>query len=670
MSKFFLAMGFMFFCGSINADILSPYYTDTSKAIAYYSEIADKDSNNIGNYYDLASVFKEFGENDRAVDAYRQIVMRRPKEVRSHFELAKAYYFTGDYKNAEEEINAVIITGKENWEVSFWSGCILIEEGRFDEAIDTLAKGLNEDDRKNVVYIKLAQAYERKNDYLKAIENYKNALDADKTHIELNEKIALLYEKTQNIVSAFKYGNKLGDIDTKDKNISEKIKELKALYPEIKKIIEGWEDKKQKDRAEYMPPARLPIEKGEAIPKVKIGVLKDVVGVRFKCGADFKVYDPTQTMIFTGEKLKEYNIVVEGKKAYISLAGKETSKKYFDNEIYITKDEQAATTAVYGVKYGEGFYWAKKVDTSYRGDFIAKLENEKLTFINDLNVEEYLYGVIVAEMPASWPLEALKVQAVAARTYTFRNMKKHKKEGYDLCAQQHCAVYEGLTKEEKYAVQAVDETRGELLYSADNDIMDTFFHHSCGGHTEDAYDVWGFKHVKGLEGIYDSNDAKWNFPLSPFWMEEWVRTLPDVYCKVDGRGEVSFRWIRYLDGEGLAYFVNRMYPLGKIQKLEPVKRSKNGSITKVLIEGDKGSKIVNFDQIRNALGKLRSNVIKWEYTKDASGYIKEIFIYGAGWGHNVGMCQRGARGMAEKDKKYKEILYHYYKGSYIIKKYQ
>jgi SpoIID/LytB domain protein len=178
---------------------------------------------------------------------------------------------------------------------------------------------------------------------------------------------------------------------------------------------------------------------------------------------------------------------------------------------------------------------------------------------------------------------------------------------------------------------------------------------------------------KSLEGAFDAREQKWaqewNFPLDPFFLEEWVRTMPDVYCKATGSNETSFRWIRYLDADSLEYYVNKKYKIGRIKDLKPVKRAKSGALTKLYIEGDKGSTTVGFDSLRNILGKIRANVIKWEYRRDAKGFIKDIYIYGAGWGHGIGMCQRGANGMAEHGKAYNEILYHYFPGSYIKKKY-
>jgi SpoIID/LytB domain protein len=100
-----------------------------------------------------------------------------------------------------------------------------------------------------------------------------------------------------------------------------------------------------------------------------------------------------------------------------------------------------------------------------------------------------------------------------------------------------------------------------------------------------------------------------------------------------------------------------------------VRRAHGGALVKVRIVGDKGTKTCGYDAMRNVLGKIRSNMIKWEYLKDDKGYIKEIYIYGAGWGHGVGMCQRGVKGMADENEGYESILYHYFPGSYIRTKY-
>lgn len=295
--------------------------------------------------------------------------------------------------------------------------------------------------------------------------------------------------------------------------------------------------------------------------------------------------------------------------------------------------------------------------------------NKKVNLINLINIEEYLYGVVPSEMQSTWTDEALKVQAVAARTYTLKHLGRHLKEGFDLCASQHCAVYKGIFSENKKTNAAVDATKGEVLVDEKNEFIDTFYSYCCGGHTQDISDVWGLKKKPTLKGIFDGEATDWQFPLSPFFFEEWTRSLPEVYCKTTGDNEISFRWIRYFNGEDLKNFINKKERIGNIKSIEPVKRAKYGALTEMRVIGEKGSRNFKFDAIRNMLGKIRSNVIKWEYSKEGSGFIDEIFIYGAGWGHGVGMCQRGVKSMADKGKDYKEILSHYYPDTKIIKKF-
>jgi len=653
---------------------INPYYSDDiKKSIDYYEKEIEKDRNNIQNYYDLASVYKEFGENRKAFDVYRDIVFYSDKELRPHFELAKMYYYLGACNYAEEEINQVAAQNSSSWEVYFWWGNILADKGQYDDAIAKYNEAVKYDDRQCLIYLKMAQAYENKNDIENAIESYKLAFEKDKTYLELYRKLALLYEKIKKPVLAYKYWALMGDVDTKDKESAKRVEYYATMFPAIRGKIKKYKKEKEIDREAYVPPDKETVLGSENLKEIKVGLLKDVKEIYFKCGSDFKVYDTADNgrELMAGEALKEY-VIGDGKKdAFIGESdGDKTIKKMtFKNSVYIIRNTDKATTNIYNVRYDEGFFFSVNSDTTYRGDFLVKYTKDGLGLINLVNIEEYLYGVVPAEIIASWPPDALRAQAVAARTYTFKHINHQAKDGYDVSSQQADQVYKGLASEDPRTTAAINDTRGEVLY-CDNVLLNTFYHDNSGGHTEDVNEIWGLKKIKALSGVYDGeDDSKWNFPLSPFWLEEWVRSKPDVYCKVTGKGSNAFRWIRYLTAEDLEYYVNREYDLGKIKSIVPIKRAKGGSITKLYIEGDKGGQLVKFDKIRNILGKLRGNVIKWEYRKDNKGYIKDIYIYGAGWGHGVGMCQQGAYGMAVKGKKYTEILFHYFPGAELRKLY-
>jgi len=675
MKKFFFIPLVILLLANQSVSEDNKYYSDNvENSIEYYEKEITKNKNNVMNYFNLASVYKEFGENRGAINLYLDLLKINDRDPRVHFEIAKMHYFLGEYNSAEEEINFFMIGNIVNWEIYYYLGCILMEQGKFNEAKEAFLKSVELDDKKVVTFIKLAELYQNTNEYSEAIKNYKIAIEKDRIYTEeLVRKIAYLYEKQGDLKNAFVYWRKAGDIDTNNVEAANKVQQYASTITEIKEKKEEYIAKKKTQRLSYVPPDKIPVFNAEIVPMVDIGLLEKIKYVYFKSGSDFLFLNEKDEMLFKGEKLKEYYIEVadNGQKAYMGeVDGK--SVVIGEGEYYVKKATNESTMSVYNVRYGGGFYWAYSDDTTYRGNFKIMFKKEFLTLINQINVEEYLYGVLPSEMPSNWDMEALKTQAVAARTYTFEHMGRHKKDGYDLCAQQHCAVYKGIYGENERTNKAVDETRGEILYGSNYKILQTFYSLSCGGHTTDVNDAWGFKLCSSLNGVFDGHDnlnGRWDFPLSPFYLEEWVRSSPDVYCKTKGNNEASFRWIRYMDSEALEFYVNKKYDIGKIKEIKPVKRAKSGAIAKLFIEGEKGSKTVNFDAIRQIMGKIRSNVIKWEYRKDEKGFIKDVYIYGAGWGHGIGMCQSGTNGMAKEGKKYNEILYHYFPGSYIKKKY-
>jgi len=654
----FLAAAFLLPAVMPAASPQDDYYSDdVSRAVASYAAQAKESSFDRMAYFNLASIQKEFGMNTDALASYRKIITIADNEYRAHFELAKEYYFLGAYNYAEEEIKNLVFKNIVNWEVYYWWGCVLLEENKLDEAAEKFNLAVAADKYKNLTYIKLSYLYEKKGDIDAAITNCKLAIKYDRTYTELNRRIAALYEKKNDRVNAYTYWRKVNDVDAKDTTALEKMKQFMNNIPFLQKKAKEYTQSIRDERGRIAPPEKKSVQNTGEITDVKVGLMEDAASISFKCGSNFDFVNDRFESIFRGGKLKEFSFCVDKKKkaAYFTDG---VSRVYFDKKMYIMRDNLESTTTVYNIKYAEGFYWAETKDTTYRGDFLVIYENSALTLVNIINMEEYLYGVVPSEIPPTWPIEALKAQAVAARTYTFMHMERHSKEGFDVCNTQHCAVYSGVESETKATNEAVNSTRGQVLYGSNYKMLNTFYSEDCGGHTQDVNEVWGLKKVASLGGVYDGKKSEWNFPLQPFYLEEYVRTRPDVYCRTYNEGETSFRWIRYLSGADFSYYVDKNYDLGRIKEIKPVRRAQGGALVKVYLEGDKGSKTYGFDAMRNVLGKIRSNVIKWEYIKDDKGYIKEIYIYGAGWGHGVGMCQRGIKGMADQKEGYESILYH------------
>ncbi|MBU4310377.1 SpoIID/LytB domain-containing protein, partial [bacterium] len=237
----------------------------------------------------------------------------------------------------------------------------------------------------------------------------------------------------------------------------------------------------------------------------------------------------------------------------------------------------------------------------------------------------YLYGVMKHEISPAWPREAVKAQAVAARSFALNKKLKNIGKPYDLVATILAQVYGGLSGEDPRSNEAIDETRGEVL-TYEGELIAAYYHATCGGETEDVENVWGGRlpYLKSVRCKYckDSPHYEWEKELS----------LSDISNALSRKG------------------------ISEIESIEVYKRSSTERVVELVVEDEFGKHIISGNQFRMALGP---NVIRSTYfkMKEKRGRVE---FKGRGWGHGVGMCQWGARGMAEKNFSYKEILKHYY----------
>lgn len=278
-----------------------------------------------------------------------------------------------------------------------------------------------------------------------------------------------------------------------------------------------------------------------------------------------------------------------------------------------------------------GDHYLKIKDRGYRGNFILVAEKEsKILVIDELTIDDYLKGVLPQEVVYTWPDESLKVQAVASRTYLASHLKAHASQGFDLCSDVHCQAYGGMVKEHPKCNKAVDDTKSEILTSNGKPIG-AYFHSNCGGSTELISAVW-------------SQDDK------PY--------LPRKKCSF-GTADPRYTWRQdYANGEILTLLKLKTRVEGtKLESLEIKKKSKSGRVQFIAVKTDKGTYTLKGNDFRIALNpeKIRSTL--WtDFFKLKGGYQ----FKGKGWGHGVGMCQWGAKGMAEQGKNYREILNFYY----------
>jgi stage II sporulation protein D len=284
-------------------------------------------------------------------------------------------------------------------------------------------------------------------------------------------------------------------------------------------------------------------------------------------------------------------------------------------------------------KWQSGLFWIEPTGTGfvyigdrwYRGRTLVIPTEKGLTAVNWVDLEEYLYSVIGGEMDSSWPLEALKAQAIAARTFALYKREKQRNSNpvYDLGASpDHWQIYKGVISESPNTYAAVDTTAGQVL-TYNNKIILSVFHACSGGHTENVEDVWGSNepYLRAVQD-YDQNISECN----------WVKTLSPA--------EIS----------------SRISGVGNVKDVIPERFSPFRSVTALKIVGDQGTKVLQGEDVRTAL-RLKST--RFSVNKGPNG---SFVLQGLGYGHALGMSQWGAYNLAQRGANYLQILGHYYKG--------
>ena len=259
-------------------------------------------------------------------------------------------------------------------------------------------------------------------------------------------------------------------------------------------------------------------------------------------------------------------------------------------------------------------------DKEYYGGVRINKVNGKLIVISLVPVEEYLRGVVPKEMPPLYPLEALKAQTVAARSFAMKNRKRHEAEGFDLCATTHCQVYDGVAEFDSID-WAVDETRGEVLVFKDN-LINANFHQDSGGVTASAEEVWD-------------------------------RSVPYL---------VSVKELFAADKPWTIKVAAKDLNLGKVKSLKITAKTPSGRVATAQIVGEKKTLTLTGKELREKFS-LPSTLFNMKLDGD------KIIFTGLGSGHGVGMSQRGAKTYAEDAWYYDKILAHYYKGTNLKKLY-
>jgi stage II sporulation protein D len=340
-------------------------------------------------------------------------------------------------------------------------------------------------------------------------------------------------------------------------------------------------------------------------------------------------------------------------------------------QVYPTDDNDPAVLTVNG--------------KGYRGAVeVRRYADSDMTVINILPLEEYLYGVLPNEIEAYSHVEALKAQAVTARTYTINNLKKHSALGFDLCPTTSCQVYKGFDAEQKRTNDAVDDTEGEIV-TYDGKPALVFYHSSDGGSTEDVKNVWGsdIPYLKSVEDKYESGKSynyNWEVTFTPERIKQIMQSknynigeiLSITTTKFSETGRVTEMVVKGTRGEPVVFKLencrlafNLYSQWFRITTNEDINVSDaDGNLSKIQLSGKKaitadGIKTIGSNPQGTAV--IGSDGIKQVISSEPSVYK---FI-GKGWGHGIGLSQEGAKGMANAGFTYEEILTHYFQGTVV-----
>lgn len=390
-------------------------------------------------------------------------------------------------------------------------------------------------------------------------------------------------------------------------------------------------------------------------------------------------------------------------------------------ELTFIPQDSNATFTLNDVTIGINFHWERKEKQTFFGALRLVVEGDKIYAINDIEVEKYLESVISSEMKASSSLQLLKAHAVISRSWLLAQIEKRhhleknknvffsfiKKESelikwydredhtlFDVCADDHCQRYQGITKEtNQYVSTAIQQTRGQILMYG-NQICDARFSKCCGGMSENYEYCWENEHKPYLTAVRDiaPNEQQQVLTNNDLTVEKnaeaWIRTTPKAFCYTKEKKILSqvlnnydqetidfYRWKVVYSQKELSTLIEEKTKMkfGNILDLIPIERGRSGRISKLKIVGSKLTFIIGKElEIRRTLSQshLYSSAFVVDKENICNGIPQQFVLIGAGWGHGVGLCQIGAAMMGEKGYQYQEILAHYYRGATIQKLYE
>ncbi|MFO7882764.1 MAG: SpoIID/LytB domain-containing protein [Kosmotogaceae bacterium] len=597
----------------------------------------------------LATVYEEQGEYRNSVVLYETLflITETPEHL---LNAGIAYFNLGLDKWAMEKLKMVLDNEEDSFAVmrdaAYYLGELAYKKGFYLEARNYYEKCIEFDEHYAPGYKKLGDAFFNLEEYKLAIEEYKIALSKNNAFLDVEKAMSKAFLEMGEIEEAIRYAKKAFSDNPSDGELNLMLENFKKEYPEKFVVVKREFEKPPVDPDVTFLDIWPLSEQGQ---EMRIGIMTDQDEITLQVSSMFSLTIENE-VLYIGEKT-ELITISSADGTYTVGVG----EKSFEPDGPVTISPLSYEPIyVHNVEYATNYY----EDRQYRGEMEIIMRNEKLTLVNLVGLEEYLLSVVPAEMPAYWPLNALKAQSVAARSYVLANKERHSKDGFNLCATNHCTVYKGISSEHDRSTIAVKETAGEILTYNDKPIVAVYTTNS-GGFTENSNEIWGTE-VPYLKSV--TTEIKSTvFPESPLALKDWLQEQPESFSANERFTSMnSYRWQVLVPVE----IIEERYGIDNITKLYPKERSSAGSVVELYVETDDGSK-TTVKASRYRLGSIKSNRF-WIRPHYEEGNLKGFMFYGSGWGHGIGMDQVAAAAMASNGKLYWEILKHFYTGTKLV----
>ena len=453
-------------------------------------------------------------------------------------------------------------------------------------------------------------------------------------------------------------------------------------------------------------------------PILRVGLMPDVERARFSLDGAYDVQIDGRP---SGTAPNGVELTVRSAAGRVRIVGLDHPMDEPGQLIRLLPHEpQEASFLLHGVVVGVQFHWQHSEDLRFRGGFSLRADGERLDVVNDVPLEEYLISVISSEMSARCPSALLRAHAVISRSWLMAQLlstrtggrlgtperdrdadqgrevrirrwyDREDHEHFDVCADDHCQRYQGITRAITAEVtEAVAATRGLVLQHGE-EICDARFSKCCGGMTEVFASAWGDQTVPYLQAFHDgpADSCDVSVPLvDEANATSFIEGAPPAYCNAAGADLLArllpeidhatsdfYRWEVRLEQDELRGLVRDKSGIdpGPVECLEPLARGPSGRLVQLAIRGKERTLIVGKElEIRRLLSPthLYSSAFVVRPVGEP-GTVPEAFVLrGAGWGHGVGLCQIGAAVMADLGHSHEQILQHYYRDTSLQRAY-